>query len=56
MARLQQLKGDSAGLHTSFNATGKERRIGHTNGMRKRETNKRNMETMTIKSDRQASS
>jgi len=56
MALLQQVKGDSAGLHTSFNAMGRERRIGHTNGMSKRETNKRNTETMTIKSGRQAGS
>jgi hypothetical protein len=53
---LQQVKGDSAGLHTSFNAKGKERRIGHTNGMIKGETDKRITETMTIKSGRQASS
>jgi hypothetical protein len=55
-ALLQQVKGDIAGLHTSFNAKGRERRIAHTNGMRKRETNKRNTETMTIKNGRQASS
>jgi hypothetical protein len=56
MALLQQVKGDSAGLHTSFNAKGRERRIGHINGMRKRETTRRNKETMTIKSGRQVSS
>jgi hypothetical protein len=56
MALLQQVKSGSAEMHTSFKAKGRERRIGHTNGMRKRETNKRNMETMAIKSGRQASS
>jgi len=55
MALLQQLKGDSAELHTSFNAKGRERSIGLTKVMRKTETNKRNTETMTIKSGRQAS-
>jgi len=49
MALLQQLNGGNAVLHTSFNAKGRERSIGHTNGMKKRETDKRNTETMTIR-------